>query len=238
MLYGYGCSFTDESFESQYPDVVPYPKWPELVSSKLDLDFMNFGLCGISNDEMKDTFLDTVVKKKPKVAMFLFTQWERVKVLPTSYTRIKLGKNCYESGMCDICKKLGFYKCWLSKLFHENNNKDIDKLKYHQAINNFRIYYEIQEWCKRNDIKYILVQGLNAINLEHQYVKSLFKNNPYIDLLDTKKIWGYPFVENLGGRNVFNEMSKEEIIYGHPNQLGQEKLANIFYELYKKNYRD
>ena len=232
MLYGYGCSFTNENFESIFPEIDPYPKWPELVSKRLNLEHMNFGLCGISNDEIKDTFIDTTVFNKPKVAMFLFTEWERVKVLPSTYTRIKLGKNCYESGMCDRCKKIGFYKCWLSKYFNENYNKNMEKLKYHQAVNNFRIYYEIQQYCKFNNIRYIMVQGLRAINLEYEFTKMLFRISPYINQLDTKKIWGYPFAFNLGGKDVFSQLKPNEIIYQHPNRLGQEKIADIFYELY------
>ena len=60
----------------------------------------------------------------------------------------------------------------------------------------------------------------------------------YIDLLDTNKMWGFPFAFNLGGKDVYSEMKKEEIIYGHPNKLGQEKIAKIFIELYKKNYKE
>ena len=47
-----GCSFTDKNFYSGvHPEMdTSYPKWPELLAKKLDMDCINLGQNGAGNE--------------------------------------------------------------------------------------------------------------------------------------------------------------------------------------------
>lgn len=275
MIYGFGDSCTFEDYELKYKHIKPYPKWPEILGNKLNLQSKNFGKPGIGNQQIKDLFIDSLVDfPKPKVAGFLLSDWQRVKILdfPANSTRFKLFKGCaVKKDVCEECELLGYLKCGLSHYFENNILKtklvSIDELVYQLLLNNLRTIYQIQEFCRLNNVEYIIVQGLNPIGFQaclEDYVDDIklvkklliqsFIQENYLQKLDKSKIYGFPFLKEIGGYDVYDSFKEEDEIGeidprgtafndynkvdSHPSKLGQEKIANIFYELYKKNYRD
>jgi hypothetical protein len=79
-LLANGCSFTDQHYNSRVESVAPYndwKMWPEYVSEKLNLSFVNLGRNGGSNQRMALTSLEQISKNKPKVLMHLWTDCNR-----------------------------------------------------------------------------------------------------------------------------------------------------------------
>lgn len=269
MIYGFGDSCTFKDYELKYKHVKPYPKWPEILGNKLNLPSKNFGKQGIGNQQIKDIFFDSLVDfPKPKVACFLLSDWQRVKILdfPANSTRFKLFKGCaVKKDICKECQILGYLKCGLSHYFEDNLLKtklvNIDELVYQLLLNNLRSIYQIQEFCRFNKIEYIIVQGLYPLDfvaclddyvdnikiVKKLLIESYIQEN-YLQKIDKSNIYGYPFLTELGGTFVYDSFKDEDMIGqthneynkidSHPSKLGQEKIANIFYELYKKNYRN
>jgi len=262
MIYGFGDSLTAIDYELRYKNIEPFPKWPELLANKINLKSKNFGKQGIGNQQIKDTFIDSLVENDtPKLACFLLSDWSRVKILdfPANSFRFKLFKNCSsKTKICNLCEALGHVRCGLSRYFENNFLKtkiiNIEEVIYQLLLNNLRAIYEIQEFCKLKNINYIIVQGLYPLNFKESLedyteniklakkllIQSFIQEN-YLQKLDKSKIYGYPFLKEIGGSYVYDIFEEEDKIGdfdSHPGRLGQEKIANIFYELYKKNYRN
>ena len=75
-----GCSFTDKNFESMSsPDYdCSFPKWPELLANKLNMDCVNLGANGAGNNYIYSTILEEVTRTpKDEIGMVL-AAWSQV----------------------------------------------------------------------------------------------------------------------------------------------------------------
>ena len=68
ILLASGCSFTDENFESAvHPEMIcEWPKWPELLAKKLDMDYVNLGQNGGGNEYIYSSLLEQILKTEDK----------------------------------------------------------------------------------------------------------------------------------------------------------------------------
>ena len=59
-----GCSYTDKTFRSDFhPNIdTGWPKWPELLGKKLDMDVVNYGYCGSGNEYIYSSLLDHLTR--------------------------------------------------------------------------------------------------------------------------------------------------------------------------------
>ena len=66
-----GCSMTDKNFVSEInPEIdTSFPKWPELIAKKLDMDCINLGKCGSGNDYIYSTLLEKILEKKDQIGL-------------------------------------------------------------------------------------------------------------------------------------------------------------------------
>src|SRR6056300_1713464 len=64
-----GCSYTDKDFESMSaPDYdCSFPKWPELLAKKLDMDCVNLGASGAGNEYIYSSLLDYITNPQKDV---------------------------------------------------------------------------------------------------------------------------------------------------------------------------
>ena len=65
LLLASGCSFTDENFESAvHPEMIcDWPKWPELLAKKLDMDCVNLAKSGMGNEYIYTTLLHYILNE-------------------------------------------------------------------------------------------------------------------------------------------------------------------------------
>lgn len=130
---------------------------------------------------------------------------------------------------------------------------------------NFRLMYQTIDFLNRRNIQYICASadtGINGIlrHLHNDTYDPLLKlekiadyrkmlesilENRYFDLLESPNFWGYPMFKQIGGQSLMQLFWKNESPYSdciiskydtHPNAKGQEKIAEIFSETYKKVY--
>ena len=54
-----GDSFSDKHFQTMiHPELdTSWPKWPEMLAEKLDMDCINLGRCGAGNDYIYETLV-------------------------------------------------------------------------------------------------------------------------------------------------------------------------------------
>jgi hypothetical protein len=81
-LVASGCSFTDQNFYSpEYPEIdCTFPKWPEIVGKKLDLNVVNLAKSGECNDTILDDTIRYINKHSKDVhtVMIGWTEWDRI----------------------------------------------------------------------------------------------------------------------------------------------------------------
>ena len=68
ILLASGCSFTDDNFVSAvHPEMIcDWPKWPELLAKKLDMNCINLGQNGAGNEYIYSSLLEKILKIKDK----------------------------------------------------------------------------------------------------------------------------------------------------------------------------
>ena len=230
-----GCSFTDKNFISDYyPKLdTSWPKWPELLAKKLDMDCINLGKMGSGNEYIYTSLLDQIMKMNPSDIGLIIPawtgagrkdwkvkgKWKNVELMPYSaYVatngdidwRIERSMTYYYS-LQEICK---------------NNNLP---LKQFQMLPIFRGY----DW---DPIKEIHEDGRK--NFRKKHLQTIY-NNSFFNKIDDSFI-GWPTESSLGGFSIkmnalgaFTEESYEWTISkrdNHPNAKGQEKIMEFIYD--------
>ena len=63
-----GDSFTDKLFRSSAHPILDtsWPKWPEILAEKLDMQCINMGKAGQGNEYIYSTIQDIIVRQKDK----------------------------------------------------------------------------------------------------------------------------------------------------------------------------
>src|SRR6056300_1060816 len=75
-----GCSFTDKNFQSlSAPDVdCSFPKWPELLAEKLNMDCINLGANGAGNNYIYSTLLEEITRTPKDEIGLVLAAWSQV----------------------------------------------------------------------------------------------------------------------------------------------------------------
>lgn len=79
ILIAAGDSWTDKNFTSDYHPKLDtsWPKWPELVGSKLGMEVVNIGKCGQGNHMIYHSLLDTILTYDPKDIGYVMIGWSQ-----------------------------------------------------------------------------------------------------------------------------------------------------------------
>jgi len=81
ILLASGCSMTDSNYVSDTnPEIdCSWPKWPELIAKKLDMECINLGRSGAGNEYIYSTLLDKILEKKDQIGLVMvgWTQCQR-----------------------------------------------------------------------------------------------------------------------------------------------------------------
>ena len=230
-----GCSFTDKNFISDYhPELdTSWPKWPELLAKKLDMDCINLGVMGSGNEYIYTSLLDQIMKMNPSDIGLIMPAWSGA------------GRKDWKSEGKWKNVEMMPYSAYVA------TNGDIDW----RIEKSMTYYYSLQEICKNNNWPLKQFQMLPVFRgydwdpttkmykdgREKNY-KILLKNmydSPYYNKLDDSFI-GWPTENKLGGfnikMNVLKGYEKESYQYAvseidnHPNAKGQKIIAEFLYD--------
>ena len=232
ILLASGCSFTDKNFTSDFHHNLDtsWPKWPELLAKKLDMDCINLAMCGAGNEYIYTSLLNQIMKMNPSDIGLIMPAWSN-------------------SQRIDWSIRGGWRN--LNQLTDPLNEGDI---QYH-IQRSIIYYYSLQEICKNNNWPLKQFQMLPVFRgydwdpttkmykdgREKNY-KILLKNmydSPYYNKLDDSFL-GWPTENKLGGfnikMNVLKGYEKESYQYAvseidnHPNAKGQKIIAEFLYD--------
>jgi len=233
-LLASGCSFTDKNFTSDYDHNLDtsWPKWPELLAKKLDMDCINLGYSGSGNEYIYTSLLNKIVKMDANDIGLIMPAWSSA------------GRKDWN--VRGRWRNLGRISPTLIP-----NEGDI---KYH-IQRSIIYYYSLQEICKNNKLPLKQFQMLPIsrgydwdpvkkihINGRADGRKDLVKavyDSPYYNLIDDNFL-GWPTENNLGGFSIkmdvlggYTEEGQKWVISDmdkHPNAEGQEIIAEFLYE--------
>jgi hypothetical protein len=248
VLIASGCSFTNENFRSDFHHDMDcsWPKWPELLAEKLDMDYINLGHSGAGNPYIYASLMDQIVKMDPDDIGLVMPAWSQAQ-----RKDIKVR---------DVWKHLDVVR----NHFYSKDIAIFGDMKG-RIEDSVLMYYSLQEICKSKNIPLYQFQMLGLgdgfdwvpNNKDFKYqgpadeyftaatksMQRVIYDNPYYNAIEDNFL-GWPTYKFLGGYNfkgdvlegdIESEKIKWEIsdIDVHPNAAGQIKIAEFLYEQIK-----
>ena len=213
-----GCSYTDKTFRSDFhPNIdTGWPKWPELLGKKLDMDVVNYGYCGSGNEYIYSSLLDHLTSNPIKDIGLVIPGWSRV-----PRRDFNVGNRKYN--------------------IRWDNHGD---MKYFM-MRSLRYYYSLQEVCKSLKVPYkqihildpyesAVVEQNELFNMTREDAMKEFMASSYYDKIDEKNFIGWPIESKLGGFCAWDKLDADKHFISeidrHPNRQGQEIIAELIYE--------
>ena len=213
-----GCSYTDKTFRSDFhPNIdTGWPKWPELLGKKLDMDVVNYGFCGSGNEYIYSSLLDHLTSNPIKDIGLVIPGWSRV-----PRRDFNVGNRKYN--------------------IRWDNHGD---MKYFM-MRSLRYYYSLQEVCKSLKVPYkqihildpyesAVVEQNELFNMTREDAMKEFMSSSYYDKIDEKNFIGWPIESKLGGFCAWDKLDADKHFISeidrHPNRQGQEIIAELIHE--------
>lgn len=257
LLITSGDSWTDQYFRSDFhPEIdTSWKKWPEILGDMLDLKVINVAKCGAGNHYIYSSVLDEIVKHDPKDIGYVIVGWSQCQRhdYENVYMRTKrrYGSNNYQSYNfdwgSDRLKTRGHILGWLNesiRLFYSLNevckNNSI-RLKQFQMIQLYSHYHKYQDGDKNAKFhpshlkpnNWWEQQNLGDSREEFtDRCEKFRRNSPYYKkILQSKSFSRWPDLFTLSDlfkdHTSFYTISDRDV---HPNNFGQEKIANYINE--------
>tara|TARA_B100000029_G_C17321863_1_gene868430 strand:+ start:108 stop:887 length:780 start_codon:yes stop_codon:yes gene_type:complete len=253
LLIASGCSFTDENFISAlHPEMdCSWPKWPELLAKKLDMDYINLGANGGGNEYIYFSILEEILKIKDKSKIGLvIPAWSQSQRQDFQQNRIPVWKRkrFYSDG--DIfawVRKSMWYMLSLQMICERYNIP----FKQFQMISLFDGWIsglsktDAEKWENRNNPNFkdrYTYPGYNKDVDRKLCLDIILEYEPYINV---ENFIGWPIHNLLGGfhieektlrykgRNHPDDYILDLLVSNldvHPNAKGQEKITEFLYD--------
>ena len=246
ILLASGDSWTDPNFHSEYhPEMdCDWPKWPELLAEKLDMDYINLGECGAGNKYIYASILDKMQVIDPNDIGLVIVGWSQA--IRNDIKIRNVWKHLTQPLATPYSKSI-------------RNYGDIT----HRVEESLRLFYSLQEICKSKNIPLAQIQmiplfrGYNWIissgtrdkideTNDNTLMQAIY-DSVYIDTIDNNFI-GWPTENSIGGFSVEIDVLKCHIdspgmrdmpqnlkyiiskLDSHPNAAGQVKIAEYLYD--------
>jgi len=237
LLLASGCSNTEKNFYSElHPELdTSWPKWPELLAEKLDMDCVNLGKSGSGNEYIYSSILNYLTRNHTHNIGLVIAAWTQCQRKDFSF---------------------GYNMRWTNERIDPNG----DIFSWMRKSLNY--YLSFQILCEKYNLPYMHVQmiapyqdwlsGLRPRELEQGYLtgfkyqypgdkvidneKIIRIINSYEEIINTKKFIGWPLCKEMNGfsiqKKLINTKDNTMIsdIDNHPNKLGQEKIAEFIYD--------
>lgn len=224
LLIVSGDSWTDENFISSFhPEIdCSWPKWPEILAKKLDMDCINLGKCGAGNEYIYSSLLDILQKTNKEDVGLVIAAWS------TAPRRCYSYKGRWTNDMIDEKGDLNY---WIEKSIRYYKSFEIlmDSLKlpylHFQMISLYKsyVYYMYHK-------KYPSYISKPAHDTKIMALKNLLNTSYQFN----DKFLGWPTDEDIGGftidQNIVESNNKISELDLHPNSVGQEQIAEFIYE--------
>ena len=223
ILLASGCSFTEKDFKSKFHPKMncSWPKWPEILAKKLDMDCINLAKSGAGQEYIYSSLLEEIVKTKKDKIGLVMAAWSGA---PREDFEVEWG--------------------WRS--IKESKNGTIEYF----VNRSIRYMFSLQILCERYNLSLKQFQMLPFFENNSNNIRNLLKNL-FIDKINEDDFIGWPIEPSIGGFNVTEGRNFNGQRYGqkykctlynpccpwtiseedhHPNAEGQRVIAEFFYE--------
>tara|TARA_B100000902_G_scaffold69509_1_gene75400 strand:+ start:43 stop:801 length:759 start_codon:yes stop_codon:yes gene_type:complete len=242
-----GCSWGDKIFFSQlHPDMnCDWPKWPELLAQKLNMECVNLCKCGAGQEYIYSSISDYIQTINKNEIGCVIAAWS------TAPRRCYKVKNRWVNDREDIRGDLAYWtERSIRYQYAFQNLMEQEKLPYlhFQMISLYRGHlWEVRnnkiakENLKISEIENFNAEKLTAVGRRildedtelRTNVLTSIKNSPYYNKFNDK-FFNWPTDEELGGFSiefeVLEEKHKISKLDRHPNKLGHERIAEYLYD--------
>ena len=235
-----GDSYTDPDWYSEFhPELdIDWPKWPEILADKLDMNCVNLGLSGAGQEYIYNSLLEYITNPNKDISKIglVIPAWSQ-------------------------CQRKDFQKGWGGRW--TNRRLDVDGDLNAWINKSLRYYSSFQILCERYKLPYLQVQMINLFNDflgglrpgDGEVKAGIFGKNErlnypgnvkqdkmkinkiildYESRLNYKKFVGWPMIHELGGYSMAHKILKKRDkisdLDGHPNKQGHEKIAEFIYD--------
>jgi hypothetical protein len=214
-----GCSYTDKNYQSIYhPEIdCSWPKWPELLAEKLNMECINLGKGGSGQEYIYNSILDYSLKIKKEDIGLIIPAWSGA------------SRRDYQS-----------YKRWHNILWDTKGDMP------YFIQRSLRYFYSFQIFCERFNLPYKQVQMISLYSIPHniEYDKNnilaakhaVALSNYFVNVINHKNFIGWPPILDPGFsmRDMFKGPNEKKYLISnqdaHPNKEGQKLIAQTIYE--------
>ena len=210
-----------------------WPKWPELLAKKLDMDCVNLGLSGAGNEYIYTTLLRFIT----------MTDKDRIGLVVPAWTQCQrkdfTSKDTWWNKRIDSS---GDVFSWMRRTLDNYLSFQILCERYNLPYMQIQMLSPYQDWL--NGLKPREGDSNYTKGFRHTYPGDKEKDNiriiemiaKYDDLINQKKFLGWPVSHEYGGyslqksliNSVFQTIISEKD--NHPNAKGHKKIAEFIYE--------
>ena len=239
-----GDSYTDPNFQSEFhPDLdCSWPKWPEILANKLDMECVNLAKSGSGNEYIYSSLLDFITESS--------SIRDRIGLVIAGWSQIQ--RKDYQQGQSGR---------WTNVRIDPHGDA------YSLANKSLKFYLSFQIMCERYNLNFLQIQMINfhhdlidglsyghgdqykdpkkvGAKIEYLYDKEKDKKRVlscilnYDNKINTNKFLGWPITRELGGFSLCSIGSpimgrdnyKISPLDDHPNAKGQKTIAEYIYE--------
>lgn len=201
-----GCSFT-EGFG------LPNPKeqsWPALLAKKLNLECINLGVKGVSNEFITNTVIKYFLINDPSDC-FLIIAYSGIE-------RMSFGYHDNDEVSVNLTPNSRIFPKLANTIYPEFTNEVYATRKL------FLDMMRTQAWLEKKEIHYAMVNSLSALSMNDPESKQYYKQ------LNQKNLIDFAYIN-------FNVIIGDgKLSDGHPNEIGHQRIANrLFEKIMKEN---
>ena len=251
-LIAIGCSYTEHYEDSIHTKTKHnFPRWPKLLSDKLDMECVNLGKSGMGHEYMISQLLETLMRvNEIGLVVIMWSEWQRMDFE-------------HENGWVTLHPHRDNYNI---ERYPINREGRIALLEHNNVISatmrSLRFFLIAQKLLK--DIPYLMVQGCNPLvdplflhpeddevswkevtRIRKKAIKQIISSS-ITDKIKEDNFIGWPIFKDIGGYyldNVLDDIDPERIKLrvdkndSHPNGEGHRLISEEIYKVYKRVYR-
>ena len=231
-----GDSFTDANYRSSnHPQMdVSWPKWPELLAEKLNMQIINLGRSGQGNEYILSSIQDTIesIEDKNQIGLIIagWSQAFRIDYQESNHWRPAALK-WNDGGILISADVYGDIFGWVRKSLRLYKNFEYICEYHNIPYLQFQMIPMYIDWLRRGGRLYS-----GDIKVDKRKIQKILIE--YDDIINQDKFMGWPISKEIGGYNLAEKIvdfypsgpyiiSKRD---GHPNAEGQEKIAEYIYD--------
>lgn len=241
--------YDDKTIEHEWQYKKEFKLWPEIVAQYYNLDLINLSESGAGNYSIFSMALDSIVTKKPKKLIVVWSGWDRfdfeadevqMKIRLISNSKIIKHNHSLRPKNNTRTAWIRYHGIYTQSNEKYNTNcldeiKEVGAFSMSASINMFmRLVYSLQETCKSLNIDLQMFQSVRPFStvLDNEMASKKIISDPYIDKIDENIFKGFPTLDYIGGKCFSDILHTKDFRFrisehdGHPNEEGHKKIAS------------